>query len=267
MMKRVWNRVYSDFLMPSRLKDYAALLNKALQHQYNVCSVAAFWSIYKTDKLDVNKTYLILRHDIDTDVLTAKAMFNIEKELGVNASYFFRLSTIDIPFMQMLHVHGSEASYHYEEIATYAKVNQIKNQQNIYSNLSEIKNMFANNLTQLRNETGLPMHTVASHGDFVNRYLRIPNHELLKDTTFRSKLGIELEVYDERIMCLVTSRYSDTGYPQLWKPKSPSPFQAIENSSRVIYLLTHPRHWRANLQENLKDNIGRIVQGIRYKMA
>ncbi len=263
MLKRVWERIYADFLMPSRLNDYEAILQEALQRDYNVCSIEQFWNNYQVGKYSNDSKYLILRHDIDTDVSTAKEMFEIERRLDVTASYYFRLSTLDIHFMNILHDYGSEASYHYEEIATYAKTNHIMDVQQIYLNLKEIQELFAKNLEKLRSITGLPMKIVASHGDFVNRYLGIPNHALLNDTEFRNKHGIVLEVYDDKMMKVVTSRHSDAVYPGLWKPNSP--LEAIHRESKVIYLLTHPRHWRVNIKENFIDDVNRFIEGISYK--
>ncbi len=33
---------------------------------------------------------------------------------------------------------------------------------------------------------------------------------------------------------------------------------------RVIYMLTHPRHWKNNRKVNTKDNIKRIYEGILW---
>lgn len=263
MIKRAWKRIYADFLMPSRLKVYEALLQEASKSQYNICSVGEFWNNYLAGKYSEHLKYLILRHDIDTDVATAREIFEIERSLDVTASYYFRLSTLDIQFMELIDDYGSEASYHYEEIAIYAKKYRIRNPQVIYSNLKEIQKLFAENLCKLRSITGLPMGIVASHGDFTNRYLGIPNHILLDDTEFRNKHGIALEVYDDKMMKLVTSRHSDAGYPDFWKPNSP--LEAICQGSKVIYLLTHPRHWRVNVKENFTDNANRFLEGISYK--
>mgnify|MGYP006145381963 CR=1 FL=1 len=63
---------------------------------------------------------LVHRHDIDTDLPTARRMFALEQKHGVRASYYFRLSTLDFGLMRDIERYGSEASYHYEEIATYA---------------------------------------------------------------------------------------------------------------------------------------------------
>jgi hypothetical protein len=122
--------------------------------------------------------------------------------------------------------------------------------------------MFALNLYKLRNTTGLPMNIVASHGDFANRILCIPNHELLKDDDFRKKNNIYLEVYDTEIMEVVTSRHSDTMFPTFWKPNSP--VEAINSGSAIIYILTHPRHWRVHIIENLEDDVKRLIEGFRF---
>lgn len=263
MIKRIYCRIYSDFIMPSRLQEYEALLSVALKREYYICSIERFWKIYQSAEFNQQTKYLILRHDIDSDVSTAQEMFSVEKHLGVTASYYFRLSTLDISFMQTLNSYGSEASYHYEEIATYAKKHHIKTAQAIYSNLHAIQDLFARNLVKLRESTGLPMHIVASHGDFVNRFLGIPNHELLRDQELRKENQIVLEVYDKDMMKYVTSRHSDTAYPAFWKPGSP--LEAINKGSKVVYVLTHPRHWRVNIGENFKDDINRIIEGVQYK--
>ena len=113
MVKKLWYRFYSDFLMPSRLHEYALLIEKSIDSGYEVHSVESFWDEIKKNFAKTQK-YLILRHDIDTDIKTANAIFNIEKSLGVKGSYYFRLNTLDIELMQRINEYGSEASYHYE---------------------------------------------------------------------------------------------------------------------------------------------------------
>ena len=121
MTRRFLWRLYSDFLMPSRLRLYEKLLEEAGDRGYELHSVASFWEVIKEGGPHTHARYLILRHDVDTDVRTARAMFAIEQKRGARASYYFRLSTLDVPFMKSIHQAGSEASYHYEEIAAFGK--------------------------------------------------------------------------------------------------------------------------------------------------
>lgn len=265
MGSKILRRMYSDFLLPSRLEEYKNLIINALTNNYSVISVEQFYEIGVMDKQADNAKYLVLRHDIDTDVTTARMFFEIEKKLEVHSSFYFRLSTIDLDLMREINLYGSEVSYHFEEIASYAKYYKIRNREQIYSNMLEIQEIFSSNLKNLRKHTGLPMRIVAAHGDFVNRKLRIPNYEILLDLEFRRNNNIKLEVYDESIMKHVTSRHSDTGYPKFWD--SGSPIESIGNGSPVIYVLTHPRHWRTNIKENIKNNFGRLFEGLNYKMG
>jgi len=262
----LWYRIYADFFMPSRLEIYREFLGNAIRHEYEICSVDFFWQKIKNDgEIESQKKYLILRHDIDTDPTTAKAMWHIEKALGVRSSYYFRLSTVDVSLMQEIAYAGGEASYHFEEIATLAKKKCLKTREDILSYMPYIRSMFKDNLNLLRKKSGLPMKIVAAHGDFANRKLRVFNWEILRDKSFRREVDIELEVYDEIFSKHITSRHSDTSFPYFWQPRSP--LQAIQTGMHIIYVLVHPRHWRANPRENFKDDIKRAWEGFRYSLG
>jgi hypothetical protein len=163
--------------------------------------------------------------------------------------------------MRLVEKSGSEASYHFEEIATVAKEMGPKSRAQVNQHMQTIRQRFSDNLIHVRKMTGLPMATVASHGDFVNRILKIPNHELLNNE-LRGNLGIECEVYDAVVNRYVTSRHSDTHFPAFWKPHSP--LMAIQSGEKFVYVVVHSRHWRSNIVENVKDNVLRLWEGIRY---
>lgn len=256
-------RIYSDFFMPSRLAVYEQMLQEALEQGYEVHSVASFWEVVKAGGPVTGKRYLILRHDVDTDVKTARMMWRIESKWKVKASYYFRLSTLDVPFMQEICRSGSEASYHYEEIATIGKRRGLVTREQIQEMLPLIRREFARNVQNIREWTGLPIHTVASHGDFYNRKLEVINYEILKDRGLRDELGIELETYDDEMMKHVTARHSDTLAPLFWKPLDP--LLSLRNRESVVYVLTHPRHWRTDVLGNAWDNAKRLWEEIRYQ--
>lgn len=262
MISRLWTRIYADFLMPSRLEEYRTFLRTAIDREYQIRSVRSFWRETYGDP--PQRKYLILRQDVDTDVGTAKALFEIEQQLGVQSAYYFRLSTLDPQFMQSIEAAGSEAGYHFEEIATIAKERGLKSRDHVYQHLELIRQRFSNNLTYVRQTTGLSVTTVASHGDFVNRFLKMPNWELV-NSELRDSLGIECEAYDWELNRHVTSRHSDTHYPVFWKPASP--IKAILEGEQLVYVLVHPRHWRTHVLENAKDNAWRLWEGTRYRVA
>ncbi|TBL70839.1 hypothetical protein [Paenibacillus thalictri] len=264
MLASIRNRIYSDFFLPSRLNEYREMLLTAQNRGYEMHSIRSFWRLIQAGGVRPEQKYFINRHDIDTDLSVTRCMWEIEQELGVPASYYFRLSTLDFELMKEIEAGGSEASYHYEEIASDAKLRGYKSKEAVNVHMGRIQRLFADNLIHLRRSTGLPMEIVASHGDFVNRILGLSNHALLQNKALRESLGIELEVYDDSFMKYVTSRHSDMIYPKFYKPTSP--FDAIQGGQHVIYFLSHPRHWRANPKENLLDDINRVWEGVRYKV-
>ena len=165
---------------------------------------------------------LILRHDIDTDIETTRAMWRVERELVIKSSYFFRLSTVDLPLMREIEACGGSVGYHFEELATAAKRKGLKTREQVMEELPYMRDLFERNLTELRDQTQLPLRFVASHGDFANRRLGVPNWVILRDAAFRDRMNIELEAYDEACMRHVQSRHSDDQpYPTYWKPAPP----------------------------------------------
>lgn len=262
-MNRIFNRLYADFLMPSRMTEYRHLLAHLKENAYAFHSIASFHALVRNGGPEAGTKYAILRHDIDTDPEMAAIMWQQEQELGVRSSYYFRLTTLDTGLMKHIHASGSEASYHYEEIADHCKQHRIRTAAEAERRLPEIQERFLSNLERLRRETGIPMNIVASHGDFVNRILSMPNWKLLEDVGFRKRAGIDLEVYDRAFMQHVTHRHSDAAYPKFWNPSDP--LNSVREGAHVLYLLVHPRHWRSNIKVNLADDITRITQGIKYK--
>ena len=204
-----------------------------------------------------------VRLDIDTDLRTTRALWQVMCEMKVRGSFYFRLSTLDVGLMQEIHAAGSEASYHYEEVATYAKRHRLKSRAEVEARMPAIRALFAENYRRVKALTGLPLHTVASHGDWINRRLGITNLELLQDPSLREALGIELEAYDQALHRHYARRYSDGAYPSLWLDGDP--LEALENRLSVVEILMHLRHWAANVPVNLRDNIQRIGEELLYR--
>lgn len=255
------NRVYADYLMPDRIGEYEGLLRKALDRGYRHLTFRDYARLLKAGGLDGSVRYFIHRHDIDTDVGTARRMFEAERKLGVVSSAYFRLSTLDIGLMREMMEHGCEASYHYEEIASFCKRWRIKSKEGALSRLGEIRKDFVVNFRSIESRLGYKLATVASHGDFVNRRLGLTNSAILDDG-LRAELGIEAESYDPEIVRSFGSRLSDGPYPTFFHPLDPA--QAMSDGVRVVFLLTHPRNWRSNFRVNTADNFRRVAEGVCF---
>ena len=152
----VVNRVYCDFMIRSRLKEYRCFLAFAIGRGYEVCSIPHFWRLTERGRIQPMDKLLILRHDIDSDIETTRAMWRVERELGIKSSYFFRLSTVDVPLMQELEACGGSVGYHFEELATVAKHRGLKTREQAMEDLPYMRDLFERNLTRLRDQTSFP---------------------------------------------------------------------------------------------------------------
>lgn len=255
----VWNRIYEDYLMPSRLGEYDRLLKAALDEGYQHLTLNEYFSLVENGGQP--EGYFLHRHDIDSDCRTARKMWEIEQKSGVRSSFYFRLNTLDFGLMKEIHASGSEVGYHYEELAQYAKDKRLHTRELLISHLSEIRENFKRNLDRFQKGCGFEIQSVASHGDFVNRILKMPNHELV-DEAFLKSCGIRFECYDKRLINSFEVIMSDTFYPHFYSPVNP--FDVLPKKHKTLYLLTHPRHWRAAPIANTRENWVRIVEGLRY---
>jgi hypothetical protein len=259
-MNTIFNRLYSDYVMPSRLDEYERFVLEAMDAGYLQTSVRSFYKFLIRCK-DMDERIIVHRHDIDTDLRTAKKIFEIEKKYNIRSTYYFRITTLDFAFMREIEEYGSEASYHYEEIASFAKRNHIKDASEILNHLSVIRHEFLNNFSAIEKRLGRKLTTVASHGDFSNRRLKLANHEILKDRELRERCGIECESYDQVLLNGFDIYISDRPYPHYYHPVSP--FYAIRRYNKICFL-THPRQWETNWIGHTKDNFLRLYEGLKW---
>lgn len=257
-MTTVFGRLYCDYLMPSKLAEYEEVVCAAHQAGYTQTSVRGYFDLVREGRSLPDKV-LVHRHDIDTDLRTTRKMFDIEKKHGITSSFYFRLSTLDFRLMREIEEYGSEASYHYEELATYAKKNRIKDATALRERMPEIRSDFLANFSRIEQQLGKKMRTVASHGDFVNRRLKVNNTEILADTQLRQDCGIACEAYDRALLDHIDIYIADRPAPQYYYPTSP--LQALRGHRRIC-LVTHPRQVETNWKENTKDNLFRFYEGL-----
>jgi hypothetical protein len=251
---RLAGRLYGDYLLPSRLREYELLLSLALAAGYETLPLGEFAAGSAAPE-----RVLLVRHDIDADIPTAARMWAIEKRLGIRGTWFFRLRTWDDALIAEIAAAGSEVGYHYEELATLALRRGARTEQAALALVDEARDLLRVDLEALRQRSGLPLRTLASHGDFANRVTGVPNRVLLDDAALRAELAIELEAYDERLTARFGARSSDRGYPKLWVPSDPA--DAIRGGAGVVEILIHPRPWGAAPLTNARLDLARIRDG------
>ena len=209
-----------------------------------------------------DKKYLILRRDIDTaDSKILRKMLDLEKKNGARATYYFRWNTIDVKLMHEIAEAGGEASYHYEEIATYCYKHHIKTKDVMMQHIEDIRDLFMSQYNKFKEKTGQPCLTIASHGEFVNTKLQVQNTTIIDDRV-RKATGIVREAYDKSHMDLLTCRIADQVEMEKFTEKA---IAAIERGEPVLELLTHPRQWNSPVWVNLKEELNRACKDIYWR--
>jgi hypothetical protein len=255
-------RVYCDYLQTERLDEFSRLIGRAVDLGYDTLTLSAFAGLVDTGKAPTRERVLLLRHDVDSDVARARRMWEIERELGVVGTYFFRRATWDLPFMRQLAADGQEVGYHYEELATLVKQRGAATADEARALIVPGRERLRAGLTELRAHSAMPLDVLASHGDFANRHVDVSNAELLSDRQFRAEIGVRLEAYD--LEEHVDARASDDACPHAWQPLDP--LQAIERGTPVVELLVHPRAWGAAPAVNGRADLARMTEGCVYAL-
>lgn len=259
--QRVMNirrRLYNDFFRPSKEGEYERILSIAREKGYEFHTMLSFEKVIGEGRRE-KKKYIILRRDIDTaDFKILRKMLELEKKYGARATYYFRWNTINVQLMKDIAEAGGEASYHFEEIATYCLKHRIRTKEVMWQHIEDIRNIFIRQYAKFKEKTGQPCQTIASHGDYVNSKFQVQNTELINERV-RNACDIRREAYDAAHMNMLTCRIADQKEMELFTEKA---IAAIERGEPVLELLTHPRQWNSPVWVNLKEEIGRLAKGL-----
>ncbi|HHT23884.1 MAG TPA: hypothetical protein GXZ87_11365 [Bacteroidales bacterium] len=192
------------------LKTYKHLLQSFLSRNYKLINYSAYCKGVDADK------FLILRHDVDEIAGNALKMAKLEHELGVSATYYFRIvqQSNKPEIIRKIASLGHEIGYHYEDLAL-AK-----------GDLQFAKQTFEENLAYFR--TFYPVKTVCMHGSSTSKY---DNREFWKNFELKD-FGLIGEPY-------LTTNFNevyyltDTGYA--WDGGKFAVRDMVENSFDVTY--------------------------------
>lgn len=259
---RIKERFYNDFFRPSKEDEYEKILKAARDNGYEFHTVLSFEDIILEGRIE-GKKYLILRRDIDTaDSKILRKMLALEKKYGARATYYFRWNTIDVKLMHEIAEAGGEASYHYEEIATYCYKHKIKSKDVMMQHIEDIRDLFVEQYAGFKEKTKQPCLTVSSHGEFVNAKLHTPNTLIVNDRV-RKICKIIREAYDNPHIDMLTCRIADQVEMDNFTNKA---IAAIERGEPVLELLTHPRQWNSPIWINIKEELNRVCKEIFWKL-
>lgn len=253
------NRIYNDFLKPSIVSEYDEMLAFAKSKGYEFHTLLSF---VRLPQIEPGKKYMILRRDVDTAAnRIQKQMLEAEIKNGARCSSYFRLNTISKSLMKSIEEQGGEATYHYEEIATWCYKHRERRKEEILKHLDEIRSAFIKNVEYIRRECQVPVLTVSSHGEYVNRKLDIDNKIIADENTLK-KCGIIMDAYNKDYESKCTIRIHDHDRDNFVDDVK----TAVEQGEPVIEVLTHPRQWGASFFPNLLDNINRVFKQIYMRL-
>ena len=228
-------------LQPPRWKEYETLLAQALGMDYQVTSLIEWHTKFSETS---NERFLILRHDVDTDLRGTRRMFEIEKRLGVKSTFYFRWSTADSNLIQAIRDYGSEVVLHYETLATYAEMNGLDKKEQITQEVVHTcRNLLKKEIEEFSHRFG-PIKSIASHGAERNILLGVTNFSLLEGEDIRD-YGVVLEAYNPSLIQQFDIYISDsTVLDNYWKYGVSVP-EAIEHGHKIICFLSHPDNWNS----------------------
>lgn len=214
-----------------------------------------------------NKKLIVLRHDIDRKPKNALEMAELESDLGIQSTYYFRFPyTFKPEILRKIHDLGHEIGYHYE-VLSKAKGD--------YERAIEL---FEYELGEFRKICDV--ETICMHGSPLSRY---DNRDLWNVYDFRD-FGIIGEAYLS--VGKDVNYFSDTGRSWNWKNKMrdfmPDKKEEIVvdttddliglvrgNGADKLYILVHPERWAVNggewcfnYMQDFAFNVGKKVLGV-----
>ena len=236
----------------------------AIADNYPTMTLAEY---FESTRLPEN--FAIMRHDIDRRAQRAQDTARIEQELGIRATYYFRMngSVFKPKIIKDIEDLGHEVGYHYEVLGK-AKGDHKK-----------AIGLFEDELLEIRKICNV--RTIAMHGNPLSKYGDLA---LWKEYDFRD-FGITGEAYLSADKDL--DYFSDTG--RSWNSKNNMrdfmPGRGMEstasstedmirliNSKKIkrVYILTHPERWGdgmdwgLNFMMDFVFNAGKkVLMGVR----
>lgn len=221
---------------------YGRLLDAALDSGYTFYTVEEY-----VTRPEPDDPYIVVRHDVDRKVGTARSMARTEAERDIPTTYYFRTSTFSPETAAEVSELGHEVGYHYEDF--------VKTR----GDFEAAHERFARNLAHFREHADIA--TVCPHGSPLS-----PHHNL---DMWRGEYGIEkYDLTAEAYLSVDTasddpakpSYVSDTGRD--WSTTitdygristTDDLIDAIESDGcERLYLLVHPGRWSRSPAEQLQ---------------
>ena len=262
------------------LRKYRELLTSLLKNGYKFITFEQYCEqkiASSPNSLIASSPYIILRHDVDRKAQNSLATAQIEQELGIAASYYFRVvpESNQPEVIRAIADLGHEIGYHYEDMAIS------------HGDAEKAYAHFQEQLAYFR--TYFPVRTICMHGAPTSQW---DGKELWKTYHYRD-LGIIGEPYfdvdfDQVFYLTDTGRCWD-GYKVSVRDKIPV-YQDQWNAQGLVYhatddiiqaaeqgslpprimITTHPQRWTDNRLSWVKEitiqNVKNVIKRLIIKI-
>ena len=191
-------------------------------------------TIYEHIKQNLGKNIVIMRHDVDVDPYQALQMARLEKNLGVNSTYYFRYTpkVFNKSIIKSISDMGFEVGYHYETL------------DRSYGNFPEAIKLFGDELKSFRKIVNVK--TVSSHGNVVrNKHYNGSNSDIFKfDTNLLHECNLNAEasqIMSHSSIAYISDCIEDSS--QYMSVEDLIEKIKLSNKDLSYYILFHPCLW------------------------
>jgi hypothetical protein len=220
----------------ARWPEYGRLLKVALGAGYQAVTLEDFLDGAVRPS---GGPVLILRHDVDQCAGAALRMSNVELELGLRSTWYFRWRTARPTVIEEIRRRGGEIGLHYETLSREALKGGGAAELDREAPLRAARERLRDEIAAFAARFG-PIRSVAAHGD--TRVPAVRNAELLRDQVW-TEYGVDYDANDAMrrhpLAAWLTDRSSAEGG---WSDDA-DPFSLLRRGATPILCLTHPNNW------------------------
>jgi hypothetical protein len=220
----------------SRWDEYRRFLESARDHGYRLVPLEE-WVRDTSEGADAERV-MIMRHDVDQHPRSALTMAEIESDLGIRSSWYFRWRTAHPAVVTALRERDFEVGLHYETLTRRA-LEEGSDEQESDEALAESRAQLREEIAAFERIFG-PIRSAVPHGD--SRVPGVRNAELLRGEDC-SSYGIEFDgneaMRGRGIAYWLTDRTAPEGG---WKDGT-DPEELLAAGASPILCLTHPNNW------------------------
>lgn len=256
------------------LSAYRELLITFLRHDYFFITFAEYIKLRALD--DLPAKFIILRHDVDNRAQNSMTFANIQADMGIKGTYYFRVlpQSFDKAIIRAMIDQEHEVGYHYETMDTSC------------GNIDDAYQEFKENLNAF---TALcEIQTISMHGSPLSKF---DNRDIWRKYSYKD-LGISAEPYFDfdfnKVFYLTDTGRAWDGFKYNIRDKAPkenpltndvflnlryhSSFEIIEAVSKGLFpkqamLNFHPERWTSSMNlwliayisQNIKNQIKWIL--------